>query len=89
MVLKLVGFAIMMETMEAAAAVPQDLLCAMMMTLPLVMPFFWGILFGMCLVNSQETQVVCCREHPCFEGHTMVGIILEAMAQHHKICFVQ
>jgi hypothetical protein len=58
MVLRLVGFTIMMETMEAVAA-PQDLLCAMMMTTPLVMPFVWGVLFGMCLVNSQETQVVC------------------------------
>ena len=68
MVLRLVGFAIMMETKEAAAA-PQDLLCAMM-TSPVVMPFVRGILFGMCLVNLQETQVVCCLEHPCFEGHT-------------------
>jgi hypothetical protein len=40
------------------AAVPQDLLCVMM-TLPLVMTFVWGVLFGMRLVNSQETQVVC------------------------------
>jgi lipopolysaccharide export system protein LptC len=79
MVLRLVGFAIVMETMEAAAA-PQDLLCAMMMTSPLVMPFIQGILFGMHLVNSQETQVVCRQEHPCFEGHTMVGIVLEAIA---------
>jgi lipopolysaccharide export system protein LptC len=79
MVLMLVGFAIMMETMEATA-VPQDLLCAMMMTSPLVMPFVQGVLFGMRLVNSQETQVVCRQEHPCFEGHTMVGIVLEAMA---------
>jgi hypothetical protein len=78
MVLRLVGFAIVMETMKAVAA-PQDLLCAMM-TLPLVMPFILGILFGMRLVNSQETQVVCHQDHPCFEGHTMVGIILEAMA---------
>jgi Sec-independent protein secretion pathway component TatC len=78
MVLRQVGFAIVMETMAAAA--PQDWLCAMMMTLPLLMPFVWGVLFGMRLVNSQETQVVCCQEHPCFEGHTMVGIILEAMA---------
>jgi hypothetical protein len=78
MVLRQVGFAIVMETMEVAAA-PQDLLCAMMMMLPLVMPFIWGILFGMHLVNLQETQVVCCQEHPCFKGHTMVGIILEAM----------
>jgi hypothetical protein len=66
--------------LEAMAVVPQDLLWAMMMTSPLVMPFIWGILFGMHLVNLQETQVVCCQEHPCFEGHTMVGIILEAMA---------
>jgi Sec-independent protein secretion pathway component TatC len=78
MVLRLVGFAIVMETMEAAAA-PQDLLCAMMM-LPLVMPFVWGVLFSMHLVNLQETQVVCCQEYPCFKGHTMVVIILEAMA---------
>jgi hypothetical protein len=81
MVLRLVGFTIVMETMEAeaAAAAPQDLLCEMMMTLPLVIPFIWGNLFGMHLMNSQETQVVCHQEHPCFEGHTMVGIILEAM----------
>jgi hypothetical protein len=78
MVLRQVGFAIVMETMEVAAA-PQDLLCAMM-TLPLVMLFVQGVLFGMRLLNLQETQVVCCQEHPCFEGHTMVGIILEAMA---------
>jgi hypothetical protein len=59
--------------------VAEDLLCAMI-TSPLVMPFVWGILFGMCLVNLKETQVVCHQEYPCFEGHTMVGIILEAMA---------
>jgi hypothetical protein len=68
-----------METTVAAA--PQDLLWAMMMMMfPLVMPFVWGILFGMHLVNSQETQVVCHQEHPCFEGHTRVGIILEVIA---------
>jgi hypothetical protein len=78
MVLRQVGFAIVMETMEVVAA-PQDLLCAMM-TLSLVMPFVQGVLFGMRLLNSQETQVVCRQEHPCFKGHTMVGIILEAMA---------
>ena len=78
MVLRLVGFAIVMETMEAATE-PQDLLCAMMMTSPLVMPLVRGVLFGMRLVNLQETQVVCHQEHPCFEGHTRVGIILEAM----------
>jgi hypothetical protein len=44
------------------------------------MPFVRGILFGMRLVNLQETQVVCHQEHPCFEGHTRVGIVLEAMA---------
>jgi hypothetical protein len=66
---------IVLEAMVAA----EDLLCAMMMTMPLVMPFLWGILFGMRLVNSQETQVVCHQEHPCFKGHTRVGIILEAM----------
>jgi Sec-independent protein secretion pathway component TatC len=65
--------------LEAMAAAPLDLFCVMMMTLPLVMPFVWGILFGMCLVNSKETQVVCCQEHPCFEGHTVVAIVLEAM----------
>jgi hypothetical protein len=43
------------------------------------MPFVRGILFGMRLVNLQETQVVCHQEHPCFEGHTRVGIVLEAM----------
>jgi hypothetical protein len=79
MVLRQVGFTIVMETMAAAAVAPQDWLCAMMMTSTLVMPFVQGILFGMRLVNSQETQVVCHQEHPCFEGHTMVGIILEAM----------
>jgi hypothetical protein len=35
------------------------LFCAMMMMSPLVMPFVRGFLFGMRLVNSQETQVVC------------------------------
>jgi hypothetical protein len=88
MVLRLVGFTIVMETMEAAVA-PQDLLCAMMMTSPLVMPFIQGILFGMRLVNLQETQVECHQEHPCFKGHTRVGIILEAMRRHHKICFAR
>jgi hypothetical protein len=28
-------------------------------TMALVMPFVWGVLFGMHLVNLQETQVVC------------------------------
>jgi hypothetical protein len=65
--------------LEAMAVVAEDLLCAMMMTVSLVMPFYGGILFGMRLVNLQETQVVCLQEHPCFEGHTMVGIVLEAM----------
>jgi hypothetical protein len=66
--------------LEAMAAAPQDLLWAMMMMSPLVMPFVRGVLFGMLLVNLQETQVVCHLEHPCFEGHIMVGIILEAIA---------
>jgi hypothetical protein len=61
------------------AVVAEDLLCAMMMTVPLVMPFVQGILFGMHLVNSQETQVVCCKAHPCFEGHTVVAILLETI----------
>jgi hypothetical protein len=52
--------------LEAMVAAPQDLLCTMMMTSPLVMPFVQGVLFGMCLVNLQETQVVCRQEHPCF-----------------------
>jgi hypothetical protein len=39
--------------------VVEDLLCAMMMTVPLVMPFVWGFLLSMHLVNLQETQVVC------------------------------
>jgi hypothetical protein len=40
----------------------EDMLChmMMMMTMPLMMPFIWGVLFGLHLVNSQETQVVCC-----------------------------
>jgi hypothetical protein len=40
----------------------KDLLFQMrtMMTMQLMMPFVRGILFGMRLVNSQETQVVCC-----------------------------
>jgi hypothetical protein len=67
--------------LEAMAAAPQDLLFMMMMMMvPLVMPFILGILFGMCLVNLQEIQVVCHQEHPCFKGHTRVGIILETMA---------
>jgi hypothetical protein len=52
MVLRLVGFFIVMETMEAATE-PQDLLCAMMMMSPLVMPFVQGVLLGMRLVNLQ------------------------------------
>jgi hypothetical protein len=66
--------------LEAMAAALQDLLFMMMITVPLVMPFISGILFGMCLVNLQEIQVVCHQEHPCFKGHTRVGIILETMA---------
>jgi hypothetical protein len=44
--------------MEAMTAV-EDLLCTRTMTLPLMMPFVQGIPFGMHLLNSQETQVVC------------------------------
>jgi hypothetical protein len=66
--------------LEAMAAAPQDLLWAMMVMSSLVMSFVQGTLFGMHLVNSQETQVVCRQEHPCFKGHTRVGIVLEAMA---------
>jgi hypothetical protein len=80
MVLRQVGVTIVMETMAAVAAAAEDLLCAMMMTSPLVMPFVQCVLFCMRLMNLKETQVVCHQEHPCFEGHTRVGIILEAMA---------
>jgi hypothetical protein len=65
--------------LEAMAAVAEDLLCTMMMTVPLVMPFIWGVLFGMHLVNSQETQVVCHLAHPCFKDHTVVAIVLETI----------
>jgi lipopolysaccharide export system protein LptC len=74
------GHTVVAIVLEAMAVVVEDLLCAMMMTVPLVMPFVRGILFGMRLVNLQETQVVCRQEHPCFEGHTVVAIVLEAMA---------
>jgi hypothetical protein len=57
MVLRWEGFTIVMETMVVVAAV-EDLLCTMM-TLPLMMPFVWGILFSICLLSLQETQVVC------------------------------
>jgi hypothetical protein len=43
-------------------AAAEDTLCLMTMTMmmtPLMMPFTQGIPFGMHLVNSQETQVVC------------------------------
>jgi hypothetical protein len=74
------GHTMVRIVLEAMAAVSENLFCAMMMTSPLVMPFVWGILFSMHLVNLQETQVVCHQEHPCFEGHTVVAIVLEAMA---------
>jgi hypothetical protein len=64
-------------------AAAEDMLCLMMTTMmmmPLMMPFIWGILFGMHLVNLQETQEVCHKVHPCFEGHTVVAIIMETMA---------
>jgi hypothetical protein len=63
-----------MEAMMAA----EDLLCARMMTSPLMMPFVQGVLFSMHLLNLQKTQVVCCEVHPCFKGHTVVAIVLEA-----------
>jgi hypothetical protein len=50
-----------------------------MMMMQLMMPFVRGILFGMRLVNLQETQVVCCYAHPCLDGHTLVAIVLETM----------
>jgi hypothetical protein len=40
-----------MEAMMAA----EDLLCARMMTSPLMMPFVQGVLFSMHLLNLQET----------------------------------
>jgi MFS superfamily sulfate permease-like transporter len=41
-------------------AVVEDMLCLMTtVMMPLMMNFIQGILFGMCLVDSQETQVVC------------------------------
>jgi hypothetical protein len=43
--------------------------------MPLIMPFIRGILFGMHLVNSKETQVVCGGAHPCCEGRTVVAIL--------------
>jgi hypothetical protein len=73
------GHTVVAIVLEAMAVVAKDLLCTMMMTVPLVMPFVRGVLFGMHLVNSQETQVVCRQEHPCFEGHTVVAIVLEAI----------
>ncbi len=45
--------------MEATMAA-EDLLCARTMTSPLMMPFVQDVLFGMHLLKSQETQVVCC-----------------------------
>jgi hypothetical protein len=71
------GHTVVVIIMETIAA-PEDILCrTMTVMMPLMMPFVWGILFGMHLVNLQENQVVCHQEHPCFEGHTRVGIILE------------
>jgi hypothetical protein len=64
--------------MEATMAV-EDLLCARMMTSPLMMPFVQAVLFSMHLLILQETQVVCCEVHPCFGGHTLVAIVMEAM----------
>jgi hypothetical protein len=44
----------MIETMATAAAAED-----MMTMMPLMMPFIQGLLFGMFLLISQETQVVC------------------------------
>jgi Sec-independent protein secretion pathway component TatC len=60
-------------------AAMEDMLCLMTTMMPLMMPFAQGILFDMCLLNSQETQVVCCFVHPCFEGHTVVAMVMKAM----------
>jgi hypothetical protein len=38
----------------------KDMLCVMTTMMPLMMPFIQGLLFGMDLLISQETQVVCC-----------------------------
>jgi hypothetical protein len=40
--------------------VVEDMLCVMMTSTPLMMLFVQVILFGMHLLNLQETQVVCC-----------------------------
>jgi hypothetical protein len=48
--------AIIIKTM----AVEEDMLCVMTTIMPLMMPYVLGILFGMHLLNLQETQVVCC-----------------------------
>ncbi len=57
----------------------EDLLCTRMMTMQWMMPFVQNILFGMHLLNSKETQVVCHYSHSCFEGCTVVAIIMQAM----------
>jgi hypothetical protein len=44
-----------MAEVGIAAAAAEDMLCMMMMMTPLMMPFIWGLLFGMCLLISQET----------------------------------
>jgi hypothetical protein len=41
-------------------AAEEDMLCPRMTMMPLMMPFVWGMLFSMHLLNLQETQVVCC-----------------------------
>jgi hypothetical protein len=40
-------------------AAAEDMLCPMMMMMPLMMPSILVILFGMHLLNLQETHVVC------------------------------
>jgi hypothetical protein len=62
-----------METM----AVPEDMLCQTM-TSPLVMPFVWGILFGMWLPGelARDSGSMLSGTSLLFEGHTVVYLIL-------------
>jgi ABC-type thiamin/hydroxymethylpyrimidine transport system permease subunit len=57
MVIRQVGFIIVMETMAAVVVAPEDLLCSMMMMSPLMMPFVQGVLFSICLVNFARDSV--------------------------------
>jgi hypothetical protein len=52
----------------------------MVAMMSLMMPFIIpGVLFGMHLLNLQETQVVCHKVHPCFKDHTVVAIMIKIM----------